>query len=195
MLFPVCIPRQLTALRFTSLLSFVLSVLMVFTIFALCFYKDSTVMTPGFEFQNRFTHALNDTEITLIGIFNSLPLIIFSYMYQPNIPALYQELKHKNLVNMNKVLWYGTFIASIAYIMTGMFGFVTFSLLPSDLLRTTMNDQNILKAPYNPDKFMMKFCQVSMLVVITFASPFVILPVKDSVEQLTMTEGRRFNFK
>ena len=63
----------------------------------------------------------------MAGIFNSLPLIIFAYMYQPNIPAIYHELKAKNMGNINKVLSLGTLMASIAYILTGMFGYITFA--------------------------------------------------------------------
>ena len=191
MLLPVALPRKLTALRFTSLLSFVLSLVLVFTIFALSFDKDATTR-PGNPVSDRMSHALKDTHISLIGIFNSLPLIIFSYMYQPNIPALYQELKKRHIGNMQKVLVYGTLVASLAYIMAGMFGYITFAMYPSEELSDIMQDQNILKAPYAEDKYIVKFCLVSMLVVVLFASPFTVLPAKDSFEELLMKEGQRF---
>jgi amino acid permease len=38
------------------------------------------------------------------GMFNSLPLIIFGFMYQCNIPAIYNELKTKNLKTGKSVL-------------------------------------------------------------------------------------------
>ena len=78
-LLPVSLPRSLKSLRFTSLVSFVISVFMVLTIFSLCFKEKAGVDTHGFK--ERIEYAYQDTEITMIGIFNSLPLIIFSYMY------------------------------------------------------------------------------------------------------------------
>lgn len=47
-------------------------------------------------------------------------------MYQPNVPAIYQELKNKNLMSIRKVLGIGTTLSSICYIFTGIFGYVTF---------------------------------------------------------------------
>jgi amino acid permease len=48
-------------------------------------------------------------------------------MYQPNTPAIYTELKVKNLTNIKKVLGFGTALASTCYIVVGMFGYATFS--------------------------------------------------------------------
>lgn len=52
----------------------------------------------------------------------------------------------------------GTGLAAVFYIMQGMFGYVTFAMFPSDQLRSIMNNQNILQAPYADDKYMIKFC-------------------------------------
>ena len=43
------------------------------------------------------------------------------------IPAIYHELKDKSVQKMDKVLCIGTTVASIAYVMTGLFGYVTFA--------------------------------------------------------------------
>jgi amino acid permease len=47
-------------------------------------------------------------------------------MYQPNIPAIYHEMKEKSMFKMKKVLGIGTAIASLSYCLTGIFGYVTF---------------------------------------------------------------------
>mmetsp|Transcript_2002 Transcript_2002/g.2980 ORF Transcript_2002/g.2980 Transcript_2002/m.2980 type:complete len:435 (-) Transcript_2002:22-1326(-) len=184
-LLPVSLPRSLNALRFTSLVSFAISLFMVFTIFSLCFMD----VTPN-SFDDRIKTAWKGTPITLSGIFNSLPLIIFSYMYQPNIPSLYQELKKKRLFTMQKVLWVGTGIASVAYIMAGMFGYLTWDMDPN--VDEIMTAQNILLAPYGDGHNVVKVCLVAILVVVLFASPFTVLPTKDSIEELTM-KGKSFS--
>ena len=65
--------------------------------------------------------------MTVAGVFNSIPLIIFSYMYQPLIPAIYHELSDKSVKKMDKVLSLGTLLASVLYVMCGLFGYVTFA--------------------------------------------------------------------
>jgi len=63
-------------------------------------------------------------------LFNALSYIVFAFMYQPNTPAVHHELKKRNLMNMRKVLLLGTTIATSAYILCGIFGYVTFSKNP-----------------------------------------------------------------
>lgn len=128
-----------------------------------------------------------------MGFFNSLPLIIFSYMYQVNIPALYSELKVKNMENISRVLLIGTLIAASAYILVGVFGFTTFALSPKVV--EIMEAQNILEADYGSNPIM-KACCVGMLFVVMFASPFCVLPVKDSIEELTISnKSVKFSFR
>lgn len=130
-LLPISMPRELQALRFTSLVSFGISIFVVLTIFSLCFRETAADGFEKHDFTERFSTAYHDTNVSLAGIFNCLPLIIFSYMYQPNIPAIYCELKRRNMGNMKKVLGIGTGMATVAYIMTGMFGYVTFAMNPN----------------------------------------------------------------
>ena len=110
-------------------------------------------------------------------------------MYQPNIPAIYHELKSRDMINMQKVLWIGTGMATVIYIMTGMFGYLTFALNPK--VNEIMEKQNILQADYN-DIIIIKICLLLMLIVVGFAAPFCVLPAKDSVEEMTLGQGKRF---
>ena len=79
---------------------------------------------------NSFKIAVTNFDINIMGIFNSLPLIIFAYMYQMNIPMIYVELEKKDLNHMWKVLVRGTVGATVAYVIVGIFGYVTFSAYP-----------------------------------------------------------------
>lgn len=94
------------------------------------------------------------------------------------------------MLNMNKVLIIGTGIAIVAYIMAGLFGYVTFSTHPD--VDQIMNDQNILKAPYG-GLTIIKCCLIGLLIVVLFASPFCVLPCKDSVEELLMPDNKKFS--
>jgi amino acid permease len=71
-----------------------------------------------------------------------MPLIIFAYMYQVNIPLIYYELERRNSKTMGKVLIRGSSAAIVLYAMVGIFGYLTFVDHPEFIT------QNIFEAPY-----------------------------------------------
>lgn len=83
------------------------------------------------DFSHSFETAVSNFDISVMGVFNSLPLVIFSYMYQTNIPMIYVELEKKDLKHMWKVMRNGTFGATIAYLLAGIFGYTTFADYPN----------------------------------------------------------------
>ena len=81
-IFPLSLPRKLTALRFSSFMSFGISIFIVITIFALSFSESAGDCSDDcFNFNDRFSSAYHNPKISMTGIFNSLPLIIFAFMY------------------------------------------------------------------------------------------------------------------
>lgn len=74
-----------------------------------------------------FKEAHSELQIEVLTLFNCLPLIIFAFMYQINVPAIYNELKDKSTNTMKRVLVGGTVGASTLYIMCGIFGVVAFA--------------------------------------------------------------------
>lgn len=68
-------------------------------------------------------------------------------MYQYNMPMIYKELKDRGYNRMSKVIIRGMLVAVSAYIMTGVFGYVTFANNPAGLM-----SENILDAPYQGNK-------------------------------------------
>jgi Transmembrane amino acid transporter protein len=147
-----------------------------------------------------FRAARLKTHINGAAIFNCLPLIIFSFMYQVNIPAIYTELADKSLQNMKKVLTLGTLGASFLYIIAGIFGLVAFAAVsPSGYpLDTSVSPpvqwsferifmkQNILTAPYRTPggktPMAIYICLFGILIVVAFSAPLSVLPMKDSIE-------------
>lgn len=81
------LPREVNALRFTSLFGVLCSIYLCFAVFFV-FFCDSN-MIPDRD--NNFANAEYFT-FTFSGFTGSVPLIIFGYMYQVNIPMIYNEL-------------------------------------------------------------------------------------------------------
>lgn len=135
-------------------------------------------VTP--DLGHSFETAFANFDISVLGVFNSLPLVIFSYMYQTNIPMIYIELEKRDLKHMWKVMRNGTIGATIAYLLLGIFGYVTFADYIN--VKSLMNQQNILKCyPDIPANYVSLF---GILTVILFATPLTILPCKDTLEEL-----------
>lgn len=189
-MFPASLPRTLSALRFSSFFGFLLSIYIVIAVVLICIFNRDVVPNLGESFKVGITNF----DISVFGIFNSLPLIIFAYMYQMNIPMIYVELEKKDLKHMWKVMVRGTVAATIAYIMVGIFGYVTFAAYPE--VAEIMDIQNILKAPPYGDKNIAIYISLfGMCMVVLFACPLTILPCKDTLEEILFKDSQRFNKK
>ena len=56
-----------------------------------------------------------------------IPFIIFAYMYQPNIPIIYRELKQASYNRMLKIVSIGTSLVIGVYIIAATFGYLTWA--------------------------------------------------------------------
>ena len=142
-----------------------------------------------------FSMAISNFDLSLMGVFNSLPLIIFAYMYQTNIAMVYVELKkpkEEKLQAMRKVMVVGTVAATVLYLLAGIFGYVTFANDPDR--DAIFNKQNILEVEYrnSPAIYVARF---GLLVVVMVATPLSILPCKDTVEELYYGDNGKFTTK
>ena len=117
------LPRKLSELRFASLVSIMVTVfvVMVIVIEGCMDHGSSSSVSSGFE------AGKEKKQLSVSGIFSSLPLVIFSYMYQINVPSLYQELEIKSLRNAKLIGGLATVMAAVAYIFAGIFGYLSFA--------------------------------------------------------------------
>lgn len=142
-----------------------------------------------------FKEAFENFDVSMFGVFRSLPLIIFAFMYQTNIPMIYHELAKKNPKHMQRIIIIGTIAAIVVYLLAGIFGYVTFIGNPN--LDAIMEKQNILEVDAYGNSIPIYVARFLMLLVVLFATPLCILPCKDSVEEMlwpgkTMTKKQNF---
>ena len=121
--------------------------------------------------------------MTFSGVVSSFPLIIFAYMYQVNIPMIYTELERRNSKQMSKVLIMGTVGAVVLYIIVGVWGYVTFVDQPGYTAEKALEDANILQAPYD-SVVPIIIGNFALFFAIATAAPLVVLPAKDTVEEI-----------
>ena len=90
----------------------------------------------------------------------------------------------------------GTVLAAIGYIAAGIFGYVAFAAGETEVeLETVFAAGNILQAPYKmPDSgktpFVIYISLFGICLVVLFATPFTVLPTKDSIEEIW---GKKLN--
>ena len=96
------------------------------------------------------------------------------------------------MAKIKRVLCIGTSIASVAYIIVGIFGYATFCKR-DDVDTLFTKSANILYY-YTSKGPAIEASLLGILIIVLLASPFSILPSKDGVEELIMPEGEKFTF-
>jgi amino acid permease len=90
-MFPMSIPRNISALRFSSLFGVLCTLYLTLTVMFLFFFNRDLVPSMSDNLKN--AKAFN---FSYSGIVSTTPIIIFAYMYQVNIPSIYSELETRN---------------------------------------------------------------------------------------------------
>ena len=124
-MFPMSIPRNASALRFTSIFGVFCTLYLCLTVTIVFFFNEQIV--PDFK---KNLSEMEAFRLSYQGIVTSVPLIIFAYMYQVNIPMIYVELEKKDAKEMSKVIYHGSTVVVLFYILVGVFGYATFLAPP-----------------------------------------------------------------
>ena len=128
------IPRNASALRFSSLFGVLCSMYLCIAVVIVFFTDDDMVPDVSSNLK-----AIEPFRLSYKGIVSTVPLIIFAYMYQVNIPMIYIELENKNSSEMGKVIGMGSSVAVFFYSLVGIFGYAVFvnnleELCPENIL-------------------------------------------------------------
>lgn len=94
---------------------------------------------------------------------------------------IYVELENKSPKQMSKVILTGSLILVILFCFVGVFGYATFVNDPELLC-----SKNILDNNYYDGITLMQVSNFTMLFSVVSSFPLVILPSKDSIEELFM---------
>jgi amino acid permease len=138
MVFPLSLPRTVGALSYASAAGVVCTFYVSIVVTIIFFTNRTLVPNPWDNFRNA-TYF----KFSFQGIAECVPMILFAYMYQVNIPMIYHELERRNQQRMGKVVWRGSIAGIILYASVGVFGYLTFYNRPDELMK-----QNILLADY-----------------------------------------------
>lgn len=181
-LIPLSIPRQIGALRFNSMFGVTCSFYLVMCITFMFFVDRNLVPNIG----DAFSEA-RYFKVSFSALIDAVPFVVFSFMYQPNIPIIYRELTDKNYSKMNKVATSGTSFAVVMYIMAATFGYL--GLVGDDAsLAILLKEQNILQVHYDNVAFTIAI--IGLVFAIFAAAPVCVLPAKDAFEEIVYPESK-----
>ena len=139
---PLSIPRTIGVLRFNSLFGVLCSFYLVLTLLFMFFVDRDLV--PSIK--DSFKQAVY-VNITFKGLVNTVPFIVFAFMYQGNIPSVYRELHNRNYQRMEKVIIRGSGSVVVVYILAGIFGYLGLVGNP-EFLATLISKKNVLEIDY-----------------------------------------------
>jgi amino acid permease len=180
-LFPLSLPRKAGSLEYVSLVGFFATLYLV-GVLVILFFADRSLVP---DMKENITNA-KYFQVSYEGLISGIPFVVFAFMYQPNVPMIYRELKDQKYASMNKVVGFATILVVILYNVASTFGYFDLVDQPEgkeDLLE----EKNILEVDFGNIAFTIAVCFI-MLPIIASA-PMCILPPKDDVEKILFKDN------
>ncbi|KPP58415.1 sodium-coupled neutral amino acid transporter 4-like, partial [Scleropages formosus] len=116
----------------------------------------------------------------------SLPILVFAFVCHPTILPMYNELKDRTRQKMQRVSNLSIFAMLIMYLLSALFGYLTFyDKVEAELLHT-------FTKVYRFDTLLL-LVQLAVLTAVTLTVPLVLFPIRTSINALLFS-GRDFSW-
>mmetsp|Transcript_29827 Transcript_29827/g.26381 ORF Transcript_29827/g.26381 Transcript_29827/m.26381 type:complete len:86 (+) Transcript_29827:225-482(+) len=66
----------------------------------------------------------NEFKVSYKGLVTAIPFVVFAFLFHPNVPMVYRELKIQSYSQMRKVIITGLSFSVILYILVCTFGYL-----------------------------------------------------------------------
>ncbi|XP_057291094.1 sodium-coupled neutral amino acid transporter 7-like [Hydractinia symbiolongicarpus] len=175
-LLPLCIPRRLKALSYTSFFggvgAFFIAFVIVYKYFKL---ERKKIIQPDKVINTDWKSA-----------FAAIPVICFGFQCHVSSVAVYAELKNRSIKKFFSCAMVAMVVCTITYCLSGSFGYKTFgSLTKADILENYSNDDTLV----NIARISIVFILLSSFSIVTFCARTVIDGMVLSVRNMTVEEG------
>ena len=173
---PFSLPKKVTSLEILSICGW-LSAIYV-TLWFICLFLFDSDLVPSKS--SNFANA-SYFKLTYNSILKGIPLIMFSYMYQPVVPVLYKEMSPRKPSIIRSVLLYGTILLIIVYTFDSSFGYLLV-VGNSTFVESLMEHNNILHVDLNSLAFKISF--FGLLITVFACGQINFLTAKSDFETL-----------
>ncbi|KAI7797855.1 sodium-coupled neutral amino acid transporter 5 isoform X2 [Triplophysa rosa] len=179
-IFPLALLKRLGYLGYTSGFSLTC---MVFFLTSVIYKKFVTECNGEYSYNstllNHTVHYTSDTCEAKLGTLNSktaftIPIIAFAFVCHPEVLPIYTELKQPNKKRMQKVANISITAMFVMYLLTAIFGYLTFY----------ENVESELLEMYDKADTLMLCVRLAVLVAVTLTVPVVLFPIRRAVLQL-----------
>ncbi|KAM8934569.1 sodium-coupled neutral amino acid transporter 5 [Pelodytes ibericus] len=194
-IFPLALMKHLGYLGYTSGFS------LTCMIFFLCavIYKKTEISCPLNstlpDDNSRYTNGHNITaeDICIAKMFTvnsetayAIPIIAFAFVCHPEVLPIYTELRRATKSRMQNVANVSIFAMFVMYLLTAVFGYLTFYGNVGTEMLHTYNQVDAL------DKLML-CVRLAVLVAVTLTVPVVLFPIRRAIQQL-LCPGANFRW-
>ncbi|KAF7662770.1 hypothetical protein LDENG_00227830 [Lucifuga dentata] len=188
---PLALMKQLGYLGYTS--GFSLSCMVFFLISVI--YMKFNISCPLGDIHHNMTHitevltAVNETEDSCeakLFTVNSqtvytIPILAFAFVCHPEVLPIYTELRDANKKRMQRVANISILAMFIMYLLTALFGYLTFyAVVESELLHTYSR--------VDPLDTLILCVRLAVLVAVTLTVPVVLFPIRRALLQILFPE-------
>ncbi|KAM4695683.1 sodium-coupled neutral amino acid transporter 5 [Rhinophrynus dorsalis] len=116
----------------------------------------------------------------------SIPIVAFAFVCHPEVLPIYTELRRASKSRMQNVANVSIFAMFIMYLLTAVFGYLTFyANVESEMLHTYNN--------VDPLDTLMLCVRLAVLVAVTLTVPVVLFPIRRAIQQL-VCPGKDFRW-
>uniref|UniRef100_A0A8C5PMH3 Solute carrier family 38 member 5 n=1 Tax=Leptobrachium leishanense TaxID=445787 RepID=A0A8C5PMH3_9ANUR len=188
---PLALMKHLGYLGYTSGFS------LTCMVFFLCsvIYKR-TVITCPLNSTTTDTHTYNSSvseDVCVAKLFTvntqtaySIPIVAFAFVCHPEVLPIYTELRRATKSRMQNVANLSIFAMFVMYLLTAIFGYLTFfGEVESEMLHTY--------SQVDPLDKLMLCVRVAVLVAVTLTVPVVLFPIRRAIQQL-LCPGQDFRW-
>ncbi|KAM9751471.1 sodium-coupled neutral amino acid transporter 3-like isoform 1-T3 [Menidia menidia] len=176
---PLALMRQLGYLGYTS--GFSLSCMVFFLISVI--YKKFNIECPlGNQPQNATNCTIEDCCTAKLYTINpqtayTIPILAFAFVCHPEVLPIYTELRNATKKRMQTVANISILAMFVMYLLTALFGYLTFySNVDSELLHTYIK--------VDPLDVLVLCVRLAVLVAVTLTVPVVLFPIRRALLQI-----------
>uniref|UniRef100_A0A8C9TYX4 Solute carrier family 38 member 4 n=1 Tax=Scleropages formosus TaxID=113540 RepID=A0A8C9TYX4_SCLFO len=193
-IFPLSVLKNLGYLGYTSCFSLACMVFFLGTVSAVSsvhFGHISCSLEPLHNIAHEDHEQHEDMCQPKYFVFNSqtaysLPILVFAFVCHPTILPMYNELKDRTRQKMQRVSNLSIFAMLIMYLLSALFGYLTFyDKVEAELLHT-------FTKVYRFDTLLL-LVQLAVLTAVTLTVPLVLFPIRTSINALLFS-GRDFSW-
>ena len=173
---PLCCLRDISSLRFTSMLAFGFAVFLVIAVAVRSIQdmvsREKVICDVAYESDG------------ILGIFRALPLFSFSYICHLNVLPVYEFLKSRSPARMRRVFGLAMVFVTVLYVVTGTFGSLRFCEASPGNILGFPGQGDASCGHFEADDALITVARLAQTLTCTLALPLIVLPTRYALHSL-----------